>query len=148
MDRCNIRLFRERAAIGTDAAGGLIIDKAEDKGNAEVDQETAILSMLTANRSSAVVLLNGAPIDMSEWISRADAVLEAWYPGEMGAQAITEILFGLCCPSGKLPISFPRSVGQLPLYYAHKTSGRGYGYHENDGSPLFEFGYGLTLTVM
>ena len=60
---------------------------------------------------------------------------------------MTEILFGEVNPSAKLPITFPRSVGQLPLYYAAKPSGRGYGYVENDGSPLYPFGYGLSYTT-
>ena len=72
--------------------------------------------------------------------------MQAWYPGEQGAQAICEILFGDVNPSGKLPITFPRTVGQLPLFYAAKPSGRGYGYVENDGSALYPFGYGLSYT--
>ena len=80
-------------------------------------------------------------------IEGRNAVLEAWYPGEQGAQAICEILFGDVNPSAKLPITFPRSVGQLPLFYAMKPSGRGYGYVENDGSPLYPFGFGLSYTA-
>jgi beta-glucosidase len=75
------------------------------------------------------------------------AVLEAWYPGEQGAQAMTEVLFGDVNPGAKLPITFPRSVGQLPLFYCAKPSGRGHGYVENDGSPLYPFGYGLSYTT-
>jgi beta-glucosidase len=84
---------------------------------------------------------------MTAWLEDCAAVLEAWYPGEQGAQAMTEILFGEVNPSAKLPITFPRSVGQLPLFYAAKPSGRGYGYVENDGSPLYPFGYGLSYTA-
>ena len=83
---------------------------------------------------------------MSAWIEDCPAIIEAWYPGEQGAQAITEIIFGQTNPSGKLPITFPRSVGQLPLFYSMKPSGRGYGYVDNDGSPLYPFGYGLSYT--
>ena len=118
------------------------------KFEAEVktDQEESIRRMIKANPNSAVVLLNGAPVDMSGWMDNCNAILEAWYPGEQGAQAICEILFGDANPSAKLPITFPRSVGQLPLFYSMKPSGRGYGYVENDGSPLYPFGYGLSYT--
>ena len=103
--------------------------------------------MTAANPNSVVILLNGAPVDMRGWMDGCKAILEAWYPGEQGAQAITEILFGETNPSAKLPITFPRSVGQLPLFYSMKPSGRGYGYVENDGSPLYPFGYGLSYTT-
>ena len=103
--------------------------------------------MTAANANAAVVLLNGAPIDMSRWMEGCGAIIEAWYPGEQGSQALCEILFGDVSPSAKLPITFPRSVGQLPLFYAAKPSGRGYGYVENDGSPLYPFGYGLSYTT-
>ena len=113
----------------------------------KTDQEESIRRMTAANPNSAVILLNGAPVDMSNWIEGCGAILEAWYPGEQGAQAICEILFGEVNPSAKLPITFPRSVGQLPLFYCMKPSGRGYGYVENDGSPLYPFGYGLSYTT-
>ena len=143
-DRCNIRLSREMRTFETENYGGMIVDqvRAEDG----TDQESAIVAMAKANRNCAVILLNGAPIDMTGWIEKAPAVLEAWYPGEQGTQAVCEALFGLVSPSGKLPMSFPKSVGQLPLYYSFKPSGRGYHYNENDGNPLFEFGYGLSYT--
>ena len=143
-DRCNIRLSREKRTFDIEDQGGMTVDrvKAEDG----TDQESAIVAMAKANKNSAVVLLNGAPVDMTPWIDSVPAVLEAWYPGEQGAQAICEALFGLADPCGKLPMSFPKSVGQLPLYYSYKPSGRGYHYNENDGKPLYEFGHGLSYT--
>ena len=143
-DRCNIRLSREKQTFDIENQGGMIVDQAKVQDGE--DQETAIIKMAKANKNSAVVLLNGAPIGMTPWIDTVPAVLEAWYPGEQGAQAICEALFGLIDPCGKLPLSFPKSVGQLPLYYSFKPSGRGYHYNENDGKPLFEFGYGLSYT--
>lgn len=144
-DRCGIRLTREKRTSGARDVGGMIVDRVRDADG--TDQEAAIAAMTSANPASAVILLNGAPIDMTGWIDGANAVLEAWYPGEQGAQAICEILFGETDPSGKLPMSFPKSVGQLPLYYSYKPSGRGYHYNENDGMPLYEFGYGLSYTT-
>ena len=124
--------------------GAIIVGKYDFE--IKTDQEASIRRMTAANPNSVVVLLNGAPIDMSNWIEGCNAILEAWYPGEQGAQAICEILFGAVCPSAKLPITFPRSVGQLPLYYSFKPSGRGYRYVENDGTPRYPFGYGLSYT--
>ena len=143
MDRSDIRLPSYTEVKQKDGHA-LIVDKKEL--SVKADQEEAIRRMTAANKNSVVVLLNGAPIDMTNWISGCDAVLEAWYPGEMGAQAICEILFGDYCPCAKLPISIPKNVGQLPLFYACKPSGRGYGYNENDGKPLYPFGYGLNYT--
>ncbi len=142
-DRCDIRLPSSIRAKQVDG-GAVIVGKmeAEVSGNQEED----IRRLFAANPDSAVILLNGSPVDMTGWIDRALAVLEAWYPGEQGAQAICEILFGEYSPSGKLPVSIPKSVGQLPLFYAHKPSGRGYHYNENDGRPLYPFGFGLSYT--
>ena len=144
MDRSDIRLPGVTRKAQTDEAA-IIVGKFEVE--VKTDQEDSIRRMTAANKNSAVVLLNGSPVDMTAWLEDCAAVLEAWYPGEQGAQAITEILFGEVNPSAKLPITFPRSVGQLPLFYAAKPSGRGYGYVENDGSPLYPFGYGLSYTT-
>jgi beta-glucosidase len=89
-----------------------------------------------------------------------DAILEAWWPGTRGGDAIAQTLFGANNPNGKLPISFPRNVGQLPLYYNHKNTGRPYlgtidveqkyksRYTDVDNSPLYPFGYGLSYTTL
>lgn len=144
MDRSDIRLPGVTHKAQSDD-NAFIVSKFEIE--IKTDQDESIRRMTAANPNSAVVLLNGAPVDMSGWIDGCKAILEAWYPGEQGAQAICEILFGEINPSAKLPITFPRSVGQLPLFYSMKPSGRGYGYVENDGSPLYPFGYGLSYTT-
>jgi beta-glucosidase len=143
-DRSDLRLPSVTVHRNRDADGGLIVDAAEQ--TVREDQEKAILAMCEANPASVVVLLNGAPVDMTAWESAAASIVEAWYPGEQGAKALTEILFGEVNPSAKLPISFPKHVGQLPLFYAYKPSGRGYAYCDNDGKPLYPFGYGLSYT--
>ena len=144
MDRSDIRLPGVTHKAQADEAA-IIVGKFEME--VKTNQEESIRRMTAANRNSVVILLNGSPVDMTAWLEDCAAVLEAWYPGEQGAQAITEILFGEVNPSAKLPITFPRSVGQLPLFYAAKPSGRGHGYVENDGSPLYPFGYGLSYTT-
>ena len=144
MDRSDIRLPGVTRKAQADESA-IIVGKFEVE--VKTNQEDSIRRMAAANPNSVVILLNGSPVDMTAWGEGCSAILEAWYPGEQGAQAITEILFGEVNPSAKLPITFPRSVGQLPLYYAAKPSGRGYGYVENDGSPLYPFGYGLSYTT-
>ena len=143
LDRSDIRLPGVTHKAQADESA-VIVGKIEM--DIKTDQEESIRAMTRSNPNSAVVLLNGSPVDMSAWENGCRAVLEVWYPGEQGAQAICEILFGEISPSGKLPITFPASVGQLPLFYCFKPSGRGYGYVENDGSPRYPFGYGLSYT--
>ncbi len=143
-DRSDLRLPKTAVHRTRDSDAGVIVDAAEQ--TITEDQEDAIKRLCGANKNAAVVLMNGAPVDMSAWIGEAGAVIEAWYPGEQGAKALTEILFGLTNPSGRLPITIPKSVGQLPLFYSCKPSGRGTAYCDNDGEPLYPFGYGLSYT--
>ena len=143
-DRSDLRLPSVTVHANRDEDGGLIVDAATQE--IKDDQEQSILRLCQANPKTVVILQNGAPIDMTEWIGQVTAVIEAWYPGEQGAKAMTEILFGEVNPSGKLPIGIPKSVGQLPLYYAHKPTGRGYAYCDNDGKALYPFGFGLSYT--
>ena len=93
-----------------------------------------------------LVLINGRPLTINWAVEHVPAILEAWYPGEEGGTAIADVLWGDVNPSGKLPITFPRTVGQLPLFYDQKPSGRAYDYVLTSGKPLFEFGYGLSYT--
>ena len=144
-DRSDIRLPRVTSRKAEKDAGGFIVD--EDSFEIVDDQESSILRLCGANPNTVVVLLNGAPVDMTAWIDKTSAVIEAWYPGEQGAKALAEIIFGITNPSGKLPLCIPKSVGQLPLFYSFKPSGRGYAYCDDDGKPLYPFGYGLSYTA-
>ncbi|MCX7705950.1 MAG: glycoside hydrolase family 3 C-terminal domain-containing protein [bacterium] len=110
-------------------------------------QEDLIKAVADTGTPVIVVLINGSAITMTNWIDYVDAVIEAWYPGEEGGNAIANIIFGKTNPSGKLPISFPRYTGQLPLYYNHLPCLRTYDYVEVRGfQPLFPFGFGLSYT--
>ncbi|MBQ6162936.1 MAG: glycoside hydrolase family 3 C-terminal domain-containing protein [Clostridia bacterium] len=144
-DRSDLRLPSVTVHKNRGEDGGLIVD--EKSQEITDDQEQSIRRLCEANPNTVVILENGAPIDMTAWIDSVPAVIEAWYPGEQGAKALVEILFGITNPSGKLPICIPKSVGQLPLFYAHKPSGRGYAYCDNDGKPLYPFGFGLSYTT-
>ncbi|KHL94092.1 glycosyl hydrolase family 3 [Paenibacillus sp. IHB B 3415] len=99
----------------------------------------------TLGKPVVVVYINGRPI-AEPWIDeQADAILEAWYPGQEGGHAIADILFGDVNPSGRLTLSLPVDVGQLPVYYLGKRS-RGARYLEGDSQPRYPFGFGLSYT--
>lgn len=110
-------------------------------------QEELIKAVASTGTPVVVVLINGSAITMINWIDDVKAIIEAWYPGEEGGTAIADVLFGDYNPSGKLTITFPKHVGQLPLYYNHKPTGRVDDYSDLRGKQaLFEFGYGLSYT--
>jgi beta-glucosidase len=123
--------------------------ESRDRANLELPgaQAELIAAVAATGTPVVVVLINGAPVLMAGWIDKVAAVLEAWYPGEAGGLAIADILFGDANPSGKLPVSLPRSMGQLPLFYNYKPSGRGDDYVDLTGKPLFPFGFGLSYTT-
>ncbi len=92
-----------------------------------------------------VVLIKGRPLTIN-WISEnIPAILDAWYPGQEGGNAIADVLFGDYNPAGRLAVSVPKSVGQLPIYYSHKPPEK-HNYVEGDAEPLYPFGYGLSYT--
>lgn len=144
-DRSDLRLPSVTVHKNRAEDSGLIVDEATQE--ITDDQEQSILRLARANLNTVVILQNGAPIDMTAWVGAVPAVIESWYPGEQGAKALAEILFGETNPSAKLPITIPKSAGQLPLFYAYKPSGRGYAYCDNDGKPLYPFGYGMSYTT-
>ena len=109
-------------------------------------QPDLIKAIAATGTPTVVVMVNGSPVMMRSWLDTVPAVIEAWYCGEQGGLAIAEILFGKVNPSGRLPITFPRNIGQLPLYYNSKPSGRNAGYVDESGSPLYRFGHGLSYT--
>ena len=90
------------------------------------------------------VITGGSPINLAEVQELADAVLYVWYPGEEGGNAVADVLFGKISPSGKLPITFPRSLDQLPAFEDYSMKGRTYKYMNVD--PMYPFGYGLSYT--
>jgi beta-glucosidase len=113
-------------------------------------QEELVRAIYATGTPVVAVLLNGRPLTI-QWIAaHVPAVVEAWLPGEEGASALADVLFGDYNPGGKLPITFPRAVGQIPTYYNHKPSG-GRSHWKGDyvsmsAKPLFPFGHGLSYT--
>ena len=110
-------------------------------------QEELIERVAATGKPVVVVLIGGSAITMSRWIDRIPAVVDAWYPGEQGGRAVADVLLGKYNPAGRLPITFPMSEGQLPLYYNHKPTGRGDDYLDLTGQPLYPFGFGLSYTA-
>jgi beta-glucosidase len=109
-------------------------------------QEELILRLAALGKPMAVVLCGGSAITMDRWLEKVPSVIDCWYPGEQGGHAVADVLFGDYNPAGRLPITFPMSVGQLPLTYNHKPTGRNDDYGDISGEALFPFGYGLSYT--
>ena len=95
----------------------------------------------------AVVVYTGRPVALTRIAPQADALLLAWHPGSLGAEATADVLLGAVNPGGKLPVSFPRGEGQIPVHYNHNSTGRfNPRYHDMPVTPLFPFGFGLSYT--
>lgn len=121
-------------------------------------QEELIAAVAATGKPFVVVLVNGRPLVLGDWLESATAVLEAWHPGIEAGHAVADVLFGAVNPGGKLPVTFPRTVGQIPLYYNRESTGRPYDparpeekfvskYLDLADGPRFPFGYGLSYTT-
>lgn len=110
-------------------------------------QEDLIRAVAATGTPTHVVIIGGSATTMSAWMEDVGAIVQAWYPGEMGGAAVADVLFGDVNPGGRLPVTFPMSEGQLPLSYNHKPTGRGDDYLDLTGMPLFPFGHGLSYTT-
>lgn len=110
------------------------------------NQEPFIHEVSTLNKPTAVVLVGGSAVKTTGWKDMVGAILDVWYPGEEGGNAVAKVLFGEENPSGKLPVTFPIEEGQLPLSYNHHPTGRGNDYYDLSGEPLYPFGFGLSYT--
>jgi beta-glucosidase len=109
-------------------------------------QDELVAAMRQTGKPVIVLLVNGRPLALSQVAGQAPAILETWYAGQEGGTAIGEVLFGDINPGGKLPVSFPRQTGQIPVYYNRKpTSFRSY--LDVTREPLWTFGYGLSYTT-
>jgi beta-glucosidase len=130
----------EAASVSTLAMGGR--------------QQELLERVVATGKPVVLVLVNGRPLDVSWASQHVPAILEAWYPGTEGGNAIADLLFGDATPGGKLPVTFPRSAGQVPIYYAHNLTHQPEGaqgftsrYWDIPTSPLYPFGYGLSYTT-
>ena len=119
-------------------------------------QEELIEAVAATGKPVAVVLFNGRPLALENIVDTSPAILEAWFPGVQAGHGVADVLFGDVNPGGKLPVSFPRRVGQVPIYYNHEQTGRPCDPNSKYNSryrdipscdPLFEFGFGLSYTT-
>jgi beta-glucosidase len=138
----------ERATQSGEAASRSSIDLPGD-------QMALARAVLALGKPTAVVLFNGRPLTIEDLSKEAPAILEAWFPGSMGGLAAARILLGQAEPQGRLPMTFPRSVGQIPIYHDQRPTGRPAGdapkpytstYIDKEPTPLYPFGYGLAYT--
>jgi beta-glucosidase len=119
-----------------------------DRSNLELpgNQQQLLEAVVATGKPVVLALQNGRPLTIGWAKDHVPAILEAWYAGEFGGRAIAETLFGDNNPAGRLTVTFPRSVGQLPVFYNSHGS-RGRKYVDDDGKPLFPFGFGLSYTT-
>ncbi len=118
-------------------------------------QEEMVLELVKTGKPVVVVLMNGRPLAIPRIAENASAILETWWLGTEAGNAIADVLFGAYNPSGKLPMTFPRSVGQVPVFYNERSTGRPYDpnskwtskYIDMPNAPLYPFGFGLSYTT-
>ena len=138
----------DKSGLTEDCTSGESVDRA-DLGLPGV-QQALVEAVVATGTPTVVVHISGRPSALAWIAEHVPAVLEAWIPGEEGGNAVADVLFGDVSPGGKLPISLPRAVGQVPVYYGHKPSGgrsqwKG-DYADLSTKPLFPFGHGLSYT--
>ena len=144
-----VLVLGDRSGLLADCTAGETRDSA-DLRLPGVQEELA-QAIFALGKPVVVVLVNGRPLAVPELAQQASAILEAWLPGEEGGTAVAEALFGDVNPGGKLPITFPRHVGQVPLFYSQKPSGGRSNWYQDyvtvDRSALYPFGHGLSYTT-
>lgn len=134
------------AASATDALSDMDCGEGFDRSTLGLlgKQEELLQRVIATGTPTVVVYIAGRPLDMQTAAEGSGALLAAFYPGAEGGRALADIIFGDCNPSGRLPVTIPRSVGQLPIYY---QQGERRDYIDGPGSPLYPFGYGLSYTT-
>ena len=114
-------------------------------------QQQLLEAVAAIGKPVVLVLMNGRPLNITWASTHVPAILDAWYPGTQGGNAIANLLFGDAVPGGKLPFAWPRDVGQVPINYAHNTTmqpeNQGRRYWNKESTPLYPFGYGLSYST-
>jgi beta-glucosidase len=114
------------------------------------DEERLLEAVAATGKPVVLVLMNGRPLDIRWASAHVPAILDVWYPGTQGGNAVANLLFGDAVPGGKLPFTWPRDAGQIPIYYAHNTTqapeNQGKRYWDEESTPLYPFGYGLSYS--
>jgi beta-glucosidase len=131
--------------LNKEKTSGENIDR--DNINLIGQQGQLVRDLIKTGKPVIVVLVNSRPLAVGEVTKNAAALIEAWEPGNLGGKALAEIIYGKVNPSGKLPMSIPRSTGQIPTYYNSKPSNYFHKYIETQSSALYDFGFGLSYTT-
>jgi beta-glucosidase len=165
-DECGSASGFAQAVSVANAADQVVLALGESRGQSgeaaarsEIDlpgrQEELIARIKATGKPFVIVLFNGRPLTMDGVAPPSRAILEAWFPGVQAGNAVADVLFGKVNPGGKLPVSFPRRVGQIPIYYNHEPTGRPCDVNSKYNSryrdltscdPQYVFGYGLSYT--
>jgi len=138
-----IAVMGEKSGLFGSGLSGEGCDRASLK--LPVVQEDLVRELCNTGKPVILILVNGRPLSIEGIVEKCSAIVEAWYPGEEGGNAVADVIFGHYNPCGKLPISFPKDVGQIPLNYNRKPSSFR-DYVSTDAKPLFPFGHGLSYT--
>ena len=166
-DECGSTAGFDAAVAAAKAADQVVLALGESRGmsgeaaaRTSIDlpgrQQELIEAIKATGKPFVVVLFNGRPLTLSAVAASAPAILEAWFPGVEAGNAAADVLFGTVNPGGKLPVSFPRTLGQVPIYYNHEPTGRPCGVGSKYNSryrdltacdALYPFGYGLSYTT-
>jgi beta-glucosidase len=166
-DECGSDAGFAEAVAAANAADQVVLALGETRGQSgeaasrsEIDlpgvQPRLIDAIKATGKPFVVVLFNGRPLTLSDVAASSPAILEAWFPGVEAGNAVADVVFGKVNPGGKLPVSFPRVLGQVPIYYNHERTGRpcdiaskyNSRYRDlNSCDPLYPFGYGLSYTT-
>ncbi len=142
----NPTVTREALTI-TRPAGPLVLPGDRNTLDLYGDQNKLVEAMIATGKPVIALLLNGRPLATTRLAEKANALLEGWYLGQEGGNAFADVLFGKVNPGGKLPVSIPRSTGDLPIFYNRHPSADVHAYIEGKREPLFVFGHGLSYTT-
>jgi beta-glucosidase len=166
-DECGSDAGFDAAVAAAQGADQIVLALGESRGQSgeaasrsEIDlpgaQQELIDRVAALKKPFVVVLFNGRPLTLSKVDAASPAILEAWFPGTEAGNAVADVLFGKVNPGGKLPVTFPRALGQVPIYYNHEPTGRPCDVNSKYNSryrdipscdPLYPFGYGLSYTT-
>lgn len=144
-----IMVMGDKAGLTDDCTSG----EARDRAVLDLPgvQQDLVKAIYETGTPVVLVLLTGRPVTLNWMADDVPAILEAWFPSEEGGPAVADVIFGDVNPSGKLPMTFPRTVGQVPIFYGHRPSGGKsmwkIDYVETSTQPLYPFGYGLSYTT-
>jgi beta-glucosidase len=135
------------AVVDEDSVSDMEAGEGFDRASLDLmgAQNELLKAVKATGKPVVVVYVEGRPLDKNWAAEKADALLTMWYPGGEGGTALADVLFGDYNPAGRLPVSVPRNVGQLPVYYNRKNP-RGHDYVEMSADPLYPFGYGLSYS--